>query len=326
METSAPSVGALRPLGVGEILDRAVTLCVRNILPLALIWLLFAVPLELFQYFGTEDQTKTFGALADVLQKSAGKGSDFDAVLKAMQGKPIFNAWTVMTFVWIFLVAPLPSAALMAATSALYLGRKIDVAGAYRTALARWPNLIGLAILWLICTVAALVVIFFVLFVAIFGLALVTVALHNVGIVIDVVFGIIATIGFFAIFMVGVVAYEMGAYACVIEGLGFVAAFSSGLQRVFSQAGFRRSLVFGLAYIAITLGLSFVTLIGQAVLLGLVRSQILGMAFTVLVAISTAGFITGFFTIFYFDLRVRKEGLDLQLAAAAVSTDALSTA
>jgi hypothetical protein len=290
-----------------------------------MIWLLFAVPLALFQYFGTEDQTKIYGALADVLQ-NASKNSDSDKLLKALQGKPIFNVWTVLTFVWVFLVAPLPRAALMMATSALYLGRKIDVGSAYRTALRRWPNLIGLAILWAICAGTLATFLFFVLFVVIFGLVLVTAALHNVGVVIDIIVGIVATVALIAVALVGVVTYEMGAYACVVEDLGFVPAFVSGIQRVFSQAGFRRALVFGLAYIAITIGISFVAAIGQGVLLGLIRNQILGMAFTVVVGILTAGFVTGFFSIFYFDLRVRKEGLDLQLAAAAVSPDALSTA
>jgi hypothetical protein len=328
LETSAGSVGALRPLGVGEILDRAVTLCVKHFLLLALIWLLFAVPLALFQYFGTEDQTKVFGALADVLQKSSsgGKSSDPDALLKALQGKPIFNAWTVLTFVWIFLVAPLPRAALMTATSALYLGRPIDVAAAYRTALLRWPRLIGLAILWFLCGGILAGILFFGLGMMIFVLALVTAALHTIGVVIDIVFGVLTAIAFIAIFLVAIVAYEMGAFACVVENLGFVAAFASGLQRVFSQAGFRRSLLFGLAYIAISIGIFIVALIGQSVLLGLVRSQVLGMAFTVIVGIVTAGFVTGFFAIFYYDLRVRKEGLDLQLAVAATASAAPSTA
>jgi hypothetical protein len=327
LETSAASVGALRPLGIGEILDRAVTLCVKHFLLLALVWLAFAVPLAIFQYFGTEDQTKFFGALADALKNSSagGKTSSADDLIKAMQGKPVFNTWTVLTFVWIFIVAPLPRAALMIATSALYLGRSIDLASAYRRALGRWPNLIGLAILWgLVAGVAVLILIFGGVMM-IFVLALVTAALHAVGIVIDIVLGVVVSIAFVVIAMVAAVAYQMAAFACVVENLNFVDAFASGMQRVFSQAGFRRSLLFGLAYVAITIGITVVALIGQSVLLGFVRSNILGIAFTVIIGIVTAGFVTGFFAIFYYDLRVRKEGLDLQLAAAATS-EALTTA
>jgi len=67
LETSAASVGALRPLGIGEILDRAVTLCVKHFLLLALVWLAFAVPLAIFA-FGNIVGTILGGQLADRLR------------------------------------------------------------------------------------------------------------------------------------------------------------------------------------------------------------------------------------------------------------------
>jgi hypothetical protein len=65
------------------------------------------------------------------------------------------------------------------------------------------------------------------------------------------------------------------------------------------------------------IGIGLVSFVGQVVLTGLVRSAIFGTVFTTIVAIVTAAFTTAFMTIFYFDVRVREEGLDLQIAADA---------
>ncbi len=318
METSARSVRALRPLGVGEILDRAVTLCVRNFPTLALIYLLFAVPLAIFQYLGTEDQSRVFGALAQVLQKqsSTGHAADPNAWTKAIGGQPIFNGWTGMLLVWLFLVSPLPAAALTLAVGAFYLGGKIDLGAAYRAALGRWPQLIMYNILWIFCAILLYVILVVGLVVLFIGLALVTTALHGVGVAIDVIVGILVGCLTLAFILVMTLAYEVGFFSCVIERVNFATAFASGFQRVFSRAGMTRTLLAGLAFFAIGIGIYIVMLIGQAVLFGLVRSNVLGIAYATIVSVATAAFSTAYIGIFYFDLRVRKEGLDLELAAA----------
>jgi hypothetical protein len=73
----------------------------------------------------------------------------------------------------------------------------------------------------------------------------------------------------------------------------------------------------GLAYVAIGFGIFIVTAIGESVLFGFLHSNLLGTIFATAVEVASAAFTTAFVTIFYFDLRVREEGLDLQIAARA---------
>ena len=313
----------MRPLGLGEILDRAVTLCVRHFVIFALIWVVFVLPLVLCQFLGTEDQTKIFGALADVLKSAnSGKTSDSNTILSAMQGKPVLNGWTGAYFFMLLFVAPLPSGAMIAAAGALYRGERVDFASAYRTGLARYFHLLAYNFMWIVsASILYLAVIFIAIIIGLTFAAFAT-ALKGVGIAIAVVLGIALFLVVVAFALVVAVAYEIGVFTCVLERRGFIDAFASGIQRVFGGVGLRRSLLVGLAFLAIAIGIWIVIVVGQAVLYGFVRSQILGTAFSAVMSLVTAGFTTAFMTIFYFDLRVREEGLDLQLAAQAVSADA----
>jgi hypothetical protein len=313
----------LRPLGLGEILDRAVTLCVRHFVVFALIWVVFVLPLVICQFLGTEDQSKIFGALADVLKSAnSGKGSDSSTILSAMQGKPVLNGWTGAYFFMLLFIAPLPSGAMIAAAGALYRGERVDFSSAYRIGFARYFHLLAYNVMWI---VSALILYVAVIFIAvIIGLAFAAFAstLKVVGVAIAVVLGIALFLLVVAFALVVSIAYEIGVFTCVLERRSFVDAFASGIQRVFGGIGLRRSLLVGLAFLAIVFGIWIVVGTGQAILYGLVRSHVLGTAFSAVMSLVTAGFTTAFMTIFYFDLRVREEGLDLQLAAQAVSAAA----
>jgi hypothetical protein len=89
---------------------------------------------------------------------------------------------------------------------------------------------------------------------------------------------------------------------------------------VFFGVGLQRALLVGLAYVAILLGIEFVSSVGAVVLIGIVHSSVAGVAYETIVRVITAAFTTAFIAIFYFDLRVREEGFDLQLAAQAART------
>ena len=317
----------MRPLGLGEILDRAVTLCVRHFVIFALIWVVFALPLAVFQFLGTEDQSKIFGALADILKQSnSGKATDPSAIGSALQGTPIFNGWTVAYFLALVFVSPLATAAMVAAAAAVYLGGRLDFAAAYRTAFGRYLHLLGYNLMCLVSAGALYVAIILISVIVGIGIISLGAALKGFGIGLSVLFGIVIGLALIGFVMTATVAYNVGFYACIIERRSFVDAFVAGIQRVFNRVGFVRALLIGLAYLAIFMGIWIVTVLGQGVLFGLLHSRVLGTAFGAFMSIAIAAFITAFMTIFYFDLRVREEGLDLQLAAQASSAETLPTA
>jgi hypothetical protein len=311
----------LRPLGLGEILDRAVTLCVRNLPLFALIYLVFALPLSVVQYFAAHDQAKSFGALGEILKaQAAGKPYDPSAISKALGNGTGLNPWTGALLAFLFIFSPLPTAALIAAASALYLGTTIDFRSAYRVAFARWLPLLGINVLYLASGLLLYLAVFIVALFLVLGLYFITAQFRAVGIVLDVIVGLAATLAAIGFALVVTLSLQVSYFTCVVEHAPFITAFARGVRRVFVGVGLRRSLLVGAAYFAIVIGISFVTFAGQSIFLGLlggVVGEISGTAYAALVGIATAAFTTAFIAIFYYDLRVREEGFDLQLATAA---------
>ncbi len=306
----------LRPLGLGEILDRAVTLCVRHFALFSLIFVVYAIPVAILQYFGTADQAKLFGSLTDILQaQAAGKHVDANAISSAFSQTPVFNLWTVLWFVALLFVSPLPTAALIDAASKLYLGGPIDFEQAYKTALNRWLPMIGINLLYVAAGIGLYLAVFVVGLIVVFALILVTKASTVLGVAMSVIFGGIFLLALLGFGVVAALAVQISYFGCVVERMPFVTAFSRGISRVFLGTGLRRSLLAGLAYVAILIGIGLVGLTGESILYGFFKSNVAGTIYETIVRVGTAAFTTAFIAIFYFDLRVRREGLDLHVAA-----------
>ena len=72
METSPGLAGPLRPLGLGELLDRAVKLTIRYFVLFGLIVAVFALPEIVLQYFANEQTAKFMTALAGMVRNQSG--------------------------------------------------------------------------------------------------------------------------------------------------------------------------------------------------------------------------------------------------------------
>jgi hypothetical protein len=92
----------------------------------------------------------------------------------------------------------------------------------------------------------------------------------------------------------------------------------SAFRRVFARGQRGRSFVAGIAYWAISFGVAIVSLAGSAVVLAVTKTDVAGALFNVIVSVSAMSFQVLFLMLFYYDLRVREEGLDLQIAAGAL--------
>lgn len=306
----------LRPLGLGEMLDRAVTLCVRHFALFSLIFVVYAIPLAVLQYFGTADQAKMFGPLTDILRaQAAGKSIDPNALAKAFSQSPVLNVWTGLWVITLLFISPLPTVALIDAAANLYLGASSSFERAYRTALGRWLPMIGLNLLYIACGFGLYIAVFLVVFILALGLLAIVKVAGAIAIAIAIVLGIAVSLALCAAALLAVLAVQISYFSCVVEKMPFITAFSRGISRVFGRAALRRSLLAGLAFVAILIGISLVSIVGQSVLFGLLKSNVAGTVYETIVRVATAAFTTAFLTIFYFDLRVRSEGLDLQVAA-----------
>jgi hypothetical protein len=311
----------LRPLGLGELLDRAVTISVKYVVPLSLIQLPLAIPTGIVRYFATGSYAALMQAAIDAMKaSSAGKPANNDAfsaaIAQSSGGGEL--GWSFGLFFLSFFLSPLIAGALIEATSSGYFGRVPTFAESFSVGTSRWLNMIGVNMLYgfsggAVYLVAVIVFVFLFL-----GLGFLTAATHGFGIAIDIIVGTAVAIVALGFFILAWLALQLSYFACIVERVNFVTAYLSGLTRILRRVGLRRGLIVGVAYFAAMIGIGLVSFVGQVVLTGLVRSAIAGTIFITIVAIVTAAFTTAFMTIFYFDVRVREEGLDLQIAADAM--------
>lgn len=290
------------------------TLCVSRLGTFALIYLAFAIPLAIFQFYGTSDQSKVVAAIVDAFRHAGGRAPDPAALNRALGSEPM-NAYTYLFYFFTVIVAPLPAGALISATSRAYLGERVTFGEAYRVALRKWLPLLGVELLYAVAGATAYL---FALFVGIV-LALVLVLLATVARWVAVAAAVALGLGFVLAIVCAatlvVLALQISFFACVVEREPFIPAFATGLRRVFGGGRIWRSLAVGAAYVSISIGILLVAGAGQSILLGLMRNNVLGTAYGAFLRVGTVAFTTAFMAIYYYDVRVRSEGLDLQLEA-----------
>ena len=291
MEPTPEHERNLRPLGIGEVLDRAVTLCVRFFVPLAVVYIVFALPQGIVQYFAGRGFSQVVATVTAAVQTQVATGRPADAAMLAheLRRSSMPSGWLGTAWLLVFFIAPLAVAALVDMTAADYFGRPSSFSQAYRTALRSWLPLIGVNLLFFVAAVF--------LYVA---------------------FALVVVLAVIAFAVVATLALQVSYFACVIEGAPPVRAFSTSIARVFGGIGLPRALLFGAAYLAIAFGVGLVALVGELTITSLTHSDVAAVIYATLLRIVTAIFTTAFVCIFYFDLRVREEGYDLQLAAQDV--------
>jgi len=308
LERIAMSRMLLRPLSLGEQLDRAVTLCVRNAPAFLLIYLAIGVPVAVFQMFGTEDQSRAMSGFVDMIRSQKTPSAK---ELSALQS-PVFNGYTAALLCLYAFVGPLVQATLVFAASREYLGSHATVQSAYRQGVRFWLPIIGINVLFVIVFVSLYIIASLIGVAGVVAAGLLSSASHWLGIFFGVVGGGFFVVGVFGASLLCLVAFNLSYYTCVVERIGFFGAFARGIERAFSSANIWRSLVAALAVGAVYIGITMVSIVGVAVIYGFLRSNILGAAFTALTHVGTTIFVTVFFCVFYYDMRVRREGFDLQ--------------
>jgi hypothetical protein len=320
MELTPERERTLRPLGIGEVLDRAVTLCVRFFIPLAVVYVVFAIPQGIVQFFASRGFTRLISVFTAAVQTQVATGRPADPAKLAHQlaGSPVPSGWLGLAWVLIFVVAPLAAAALVEMTAADYLGRPSSFAAAYRTALHCWLPLIGVNLLFALAGIFLYFAFALVVVLLGLGIGFLYVFSHPLGLAVGIPFALVLLLAVIAFAVIATLALQVSYFTCVIERASPVRAFSTSISRVFGAIGLPRALLFGAAYLAILLGIGLVALIGEVTVTGLLHSDVAAVTYSTLLRIVTAIFTTAFVCIFYFDLRVREEGYDLQLAAQDV--------
>ena len=289
----------LRPLSVGDIIDRVLRLIRANALLFIGIALIPDLIIEVLQRVAGLNQTFDLNELGTTLSSSGGT-SVVPRQLRAVD--PVVAATVVIVSIGISIVQ---AGTLIDAIGQRYLGRPITVREAYRRGLRAAPRLLlsGLAV------IAAFVVVF-----VVFAVAL---AVFNSSalVAVAVVLGVLALL---VVFPWAVLSLAVVGPALVLEGLGPIAAIRRSLH-LMDKARLRAlGLYILMGFIASLLGLVFtVIFLASFVAEPTVRSVLQTIA-NVATATISGPLIYGALVLLYYDLRVRKEAFDLQLAAEAL--------
>jgi len=290
-----------RPLRIGEIFDRAVTLCVTNFVPFAIIALFYIVPLAVGNIFQQRDTVQAWGQL-----------------LGTMRGHPssqpaIATNWglQIAIFGFVALAAPLIYSAIAVAIAQLYRGETVEWRSALLFTLKRWFAIIGLTFIGVMLVASAVFAGSLVLGIIIGLSAVVATASKAAAITFGVV-GVLLLIAWLLVLLVLAIAVFFMYFALVIEGAPFLSALSSGFTRIFNRKELHRALAMGLAFFAVQIGLAIVGYTIVAVLDIWLHVFVIGALVLSAVNLIAALFLAAVFTVYYFDVRIRREALDVQ--------------
>lgn len=302
MYAAAPE---LRPLTLGEILDRAVRLYRHNFLDFIGIIALVQVPLSIFQLLLSVASLNNPASLPSQVPSS--EQALVNLLNSGYLGRLAIEVGLLL--VSFVLVQGVATAALTRAVADNYLGRKTDMLQAYQRVGSSWARLIGVLILLLIFYIALMV------------------------------WFIIPCIGWISgpglLIYVASVVGPLVAPVVVLENLG-----TSAIRRAWELV--RRRFWWALGFMVILVIFNQLIIAGPSVLVTLVLQYVLRNPNTenynlirtliqTLVSLGTSLFYLPLqlaaVTLLYFDLRVRTEGFDLAvLAGTAPIRDASALA
>ncbi len=302
----------LRALGFGEIFDRAITLYLRNFIPIAGIVSVFIVPLAVLQFFLDRASIPQWDSMIRILQHPSESPTPPPTPFFLSSPGTLILLLLILLVAW--LLWPFALNACTVGVARLYRGAPVEFGACYRASLAHWPRVLGMLsmqgvilVLWYLAFTVAI-------FLGFFGAVLLVRVGQPAGALLAVVIGILVLLFTFAwlLFLSPlIVALSFTMNAIVIEGRAVGSALSLGFVRVFNRREFWRALLFGIAAFAIMLGAS--TLVGVVAMIAMALHLIIvDVALSTLFRAAITPFSVVLLAVYYFDVRIRREGYEIE--------------
>lgn len=303
----AGTAGALRPHGIGELLDGAFSLYRRNFLLLVAIAAVVQVPFAILSLivFEITDIGGRLTSVQDLTRQITNQGNtitpDQQSALLSDVGALV--AYFATVFILQFLVVyPLSQAATTSAVSARYLDQPTSVRASYAAALSRWRSLVAM-VMWLVLLVAAPLAV---------GVLLAVAAGSGA-------FLFLVVLAVFVFYVILLVRSTVAPQAVVLEKLGGWA----GIRRSFrlTEGAFWRilgirvllALIQGIAGGVIALPVS-----AAVASTGTTTQEVVNQVAQAVIAVFVAPITLVTLTLLYYDLRIRREGFDIEMLAASL--------
>jgi len=306
-----PGVIPLRPLGVGEVLDGAITYIRSN--PVVTLGL-SAVVITITQLIQVPITILALGQLSTIASPTAGI-EQLAGALSSTLGAALIGGF--ITFIAITVLSGL----LVVVLSQAVLGRRMSLGEAWAATRSRVLGLIGLSLLSSVVLVAVLLT-------GVVPIVLTAAADAPGGVVVLV--GLVTMLGAFAAAAYIGVSWSMITPAYVLEGIPAMATFRRSHRLVRTQwwrifgilllGGVLTAVVSGILTFPFSLlgvGLSGSAPGADPFAGPSVLTTTIGAVGTIVASTVTAPFSAGITGLLYFDQRIRREAFDLELARAA---------
>ncbi|HTJ28077.1 MAG TPA: hypothetical protein VMA36_18110 [Candidatus Limnocylindria bacterium] len=287
----------LRPLGIGELLDRAVTLYVRRFVPILSAMAVVYVPVLVLQAVATPAALRSSEAFARLVHLGASAGG------AASRPDPAGHV-TAVSLVSI-LACLLMWNAVFTMIASEYDGVAVGLAAAYRFAVRRWFAQVGVSLAWLVIGVLGAALLLFVPVVA--STMLWALGAKTVGMFL----GSVTALFGIAVAAWMLMVYELSSVAILTETANVLRAVRISLGRGVARATRWRVLLGGLVFGVMLYGGILVIGTLAAVAGTATHQPVIEFALNGVGEIVTSGLVTAFVVVFAADLRVRREGLDL---------------
>ncbi len=305
----------LRPLGIGEILDRAVTLFVRRFAVLMLILAIVAIPLTIVQYASAPSTANFAADLQKLLAVPPGHPEQQRAILRQLSAENNLGAFGVGLLVLSTVLSVLSTTACIIGVAQAYGGRLPSVREAYREALRRWPAQLAAAVAFVgfgfVLTIVAAIVVFFLAL----AVGLLAQSSRLAGLIVGIPVGLVALAALFIVIVLVYFAAQMTIVSIALEEPNPVRGIAHGIRRTLSPAVLKRSLLVATITFAVSLAGTLILLGVAAGVSAATHLTALYPVVAVIGSLALNALLTAFVVIYAFDVRVRREGYDLVLAA-----------
>ena len=302
-----PASYPLRALSIGEIFDRAVTIFVRNFVVFTAMVFTLLAPYAVVQYFFIPADQNSFASILAQMQHPT--TSQTQAQVSMAPGA--LAALIFFTMIFLLLV-PFVNNAVAVGVAELYNGRAPQYGASFKAVLRRSLPLFGTALLsGLIIGAVYMGVLMALVIVVVIGVALVKVLLP-----LAIVMFVLAAIGVLAlivVLMMLLLVYAFATYATSLEGASVTEAIASAFRRVLNRHEFRKALLMALAYLALQLGVLMVSSTVTVLVSLLLKNYAVQLAVTAIFSAVLTAFLTILVAVYYYDVRTRSEGLDLEV-------------
>ncbi len=305
----------LRPLGIGELLDRAVTLLVRRFAVLALILALVAIPLAIIQYASSPATAGLAAQIQALLTLPPGHPEEQRAILRQLSAGNRLGPLGFGLVVLSAVLSTLSTTACMIGVAQAYAGRLPSVRAAYRAALGRWlPQLVAVVAFVAFGFILAVVLTLAAVFVAVAVVALSKVS-HPAALLLGIPSAALFAVVFLGVTVLLYFAAQMSLVAIALEDPNPIRGIAQGLRRTLSPPIFWRSALVAGAVFAVSLIGSLILLAVAGGMSALTRIDALYPVIAVIGGVALNALLTTFMVVYTFDVRVRREGYDLAVAA-----------